>query len=474
MRKALFPTLAALAVTSLLAFSTASGASNVGKRYPSEMRTLTDPVTHRTLKALTTSTFSDSKPYQTHPTWTVDGKWIIFRSDRGGNGSQAFVVNEETGDIIQLTDGPDTSTGSLNLSRKEMKLWYMRGGPRMQRGQPASPTEAVKPRELVELNIGSLISDSLAGSVKEPASYERVVATLPTDLRDAGGFGVDVDESKAYWGVSWGPLPERPTPPAAASEREKSDKAGSEVANTSMRRDVDRRNTNPRETREEARKRFEVAGRGPGGIRSIDLKTGEVKTVVDVEFRMGHVQTSHWTPGEIIYCHETTGDAPVRIWAVNADGSNNRPVYQETADEWITHETSSGPDEVMFNIMGHLPYLREHPTGVAVVNLRTKQMKILGQVEEKMENGTQGGFWHCNGSPDQRFAVADSFQGSVYLINRETGLRTLLTTGHKMRPDHTHPIFSADSKRVAIQSGMLSDGKNLNLMIIDVSAETKG
>lgn len=464
-RLALF---AALGLISII--STAEAApSNVGKRYPSEIRIFADPVTGRTIKALTTSSFSDAKPYQTHPTWTADGQWIIFRSERGGNGSQAFLVNEQSGEIVQLTDDPHANMGSLNLSRKEMKLWYMRGGPRppargaQATATPAVPASEIPPRQLIELNLAALLADSAADAVKNPLTYERVVATLPSDLRDSGGFGVDVDESKAYWGVAWGTPPPPPAPAPAAAPRTEADKA-----NFAARGDVDRRNTDPNESREAARKRFEVAGRGPGGIRSIDLKTGELKTVIDLDLRMGHVQTSHWTPGEIIYCHETTGDAPQRMWAVMADGSNNRPIYVETADEWVTHETSSGPDEVMFNIMGHLPYLRERPTGVAVVNLRTQEMKILGQVEEALPNGTKGGFWHCNGSPDGRLAVADTFLGGIYLIDRKTGTQTLLTTGHKMRPDHTHPIFSPDSKRVCIQSGMLSDGKNLNLMVVDV------
>lgn len=122
----------------------------------------------------------------------------------------------------------------------------------------------------------------------------------------------------------------------------------------------------------------------------------------------------------------------------------------------------------MFNIMGHLPYLREHPTGVAVVNLRTNSMKILGQVEEDMGRGGQGGFWHCNGAPDGRWAVADTFKGDIFLISRTSGERILLTTGHKMRPDHTHPIFSPDSRRVLIQSGHLSDGQHLDLMTVEV------
>jgi len=51
---------------------------------------------------------------------------------------------------------------------------------------------------------------------------------------------------------------------------------------------------------------------------------------------------------------------------------------------------------------------------------------------------------------------------------------TLLTGDHKMRPDHTHPTFSPDGKRILFQSGLLSNGKSLNLMTVvipEVSAE---
>jgi oligogalacturonide lyase len=441
---------------SFLAFAGAltAQASNVGKVYPSEKFNYVDPVTHLTVNVLTHGDASDSKPYQTHTTWTSDGQWIIFRSQRGGSGSQAFLVNETTGTIIQLTDGPATGTGSLNLSRKEMKLYYMRGGPQF--GPRADENATPLPRQLIELNLATLIADALAGQPKDASAYERVVATLPEALRDSGGFALDADESKAYWGVSWGPRPPRPAPVARPANGGRA---------------IDRQNTDPRASREAARERFAAAGKGPGGIRSIDLKTGEVKTVIDVDLRMGHVQTNPWVPGEIIYCHETTGDAVQRMWVVRADGTGNRPLYVETPDEWITHETVSGKDEVMFAIMGHLPYLRQHPTGIAVINLRNDQMKIIGQVEETMPNGGTGGFWHVNGSPDGRFAVGDTFKGNVFVIDRKTEKETLLTTDHKMRPDHTHPIFSPDSRRVLIQSGHLTDGKQLNLMTVELPSE---
>ena len=64
-------------------------------------------------------------------------------------------------------------------------------------------------------------------------------------------------------------------------------------------------------------------------------------------------------------------------------------------------------------------------TGVAVVSLRTGRMTILGQIDEDMGGGRTGGLWHTNGTADGRLAVADSFKGDVYLIDRRSGARTL-------------------------------------------------
>jgi oligogalacturonide lyase len=436
-------------------------ASDVGKRYPSEKRAIIDRVTGRTVTVLTASEYSDAKPYQTHDTWTADGEWIIFRSSRSSNGGQIFVVHEVTGDIVQLTDDPTVNSGSINLSRKEMKLFFIRGG---RVGRPNNTSNAPeKPRQIVELNIGALLKDAMANSVKAPETYERIVVTLPNDM-NGGGMALDADETRLYLGVSF-PLPEAQQAPR---QQQQQPRRQQQTQTTDNRSQVDSRNTDPSESREAARVRFEIAGRGKSGIRSIDVATGAINKVIDLDLRLGHLQANPWTPGEIIYCHETTGDAVQRIWSVRADGTANRPVYVETPDEWITHETVSGPDELMFLIMGHLPYLREKPTGIAVINLRNNQMKLLGQIEEDMGNGQQGGFWHCNGSPDGRWAAGDTFKGSIYVIDRLTGKRTLLTTGHRMRPDHTHPIFSRDSKRVLIQSGLLSEGKALNLMTVQV------
>src|ERR1017187_7164286 len=42
-------------------------------------------------------------------------------------------------------------------------------------------------------------------------------------------------------------------------------------------------------------------GAGPSGLRSMNLKTGEIKFIVNVGFQIGHVQTNPWNPGEIVF-----------------------------------------------------------------------------------------------------------------------------------------------------------------------------
>lgn len=320
--------------------------------------------------------------------------------------------------------------------------------------RPASgPAQAVE-EQLVELDLGRLLTDAVAGSPQAAASYERVVAPLPPGSRNANGQALDADEKEFYVSITGADVGDHLPPGTAIWQK----------------RDTDR------------------MGTGPGGLRKIDLASGAITHILDTPFKIGHVQTNPWVHGEIIYCHETGGDAPQRMWTVNSDGTGNRPLFEEGPLDWVTHETVVTRDEVMFNLIGHQPRLRVRPTGIAVINLRTNAVEVLGQIDERKTDGlgddarqsqnaagadSFGGFWHCNGSPDGRWAVGDTFAGNVWLIDRRDGRRTLLSTDHKMKPDHCHPTFSDDSTRVLIQSGHFTDGQRLQLIVLPLPATAR-
>ena len=101
---------------------TMSSNAQIGKRFPSEKKIIKDPVTGTMLSFLTSTPSGDSKIYQTHNQWTSDGQWLIFRSNRVKE--EAMAVNEQTGDMVQVTEGG--YTGMLNVARKSMKLYFMR------------------------------------------------------------------------------------------------------------------------------------------------------------------------------------------------------------------------------------------------------------------------------------------------------------------------------------------------------------
>lgn len=443
-----YMTIAALVCMGLAA---RQGYAQIGRRFPSERKVVKDPLTGTMLTFLTSTPAGDSKIYQTHNQWTSDGQWLIFRSGR--TKGEAMAVNEKTGDMVQVTEGG--YTGMLNVARNSMKLFFMRN-PNRDAQQGGSNS-----LQIVEVDLAKVFADSKAGKMKSADAYQRVCGTTPPEIGAGGDMALDGDENWAYFRV------------------------GREEAARHLKPDTKiEGNFGPRNM-----------GAGPSGIAAMNVHTGQIKYVVSVPFQIGHIQTNPWVPGEIVFCWETGGKSPQRTWTVMADGSGLRPLYPESEYEWVTHEAVISKDEVAFAIMGHRKIpgstkevvagtavsganpgqeaawgpsgTREKPTGLGIVNLRTREMLIAGQTP------SGSGLWHVSGSPDGRWAVGDDFDRNIYLIDRHTREMILLSGGHKTTAaDHPHPTMSPDGTKIEIQSAMLSaDNRSMNICIIPVPEE---
>ncbi len=429
----------------LFIITNATSFAQIGTRFPSEKKTIKDPVTGQKLIFLTTKSAGDSKTYPTHPQWTSDSQWLIFRSDRVKG--EAMAVNEKSGVLVQVTEGG--YTGTLCIAQKSMKLYFMRSG-------------LEGKMQIMEVNLEAVFDDSQSGKMKPVSAYERVCGIVNPEMGASGDMALDADEERVYFRVG------------------KEEAAKHLAAGVVLEKSFGPRNM----------------GAGPGGIGSMNIKTGELKHVISVPFQVGHIQSNIWNPGELVFCWETGGKSPQRTWTVMADGSGLRPLYPESDFEWVTHEAVIGKDEVAMAIMGHrkigvekdVPVevaadgkirnpvnpgqesnwgatgTREKPTGLAIVNLRTREMIIAGQTK------SGSGFWHVHGSADGRWAVGDDFSRSLYLIDRKTNEMMMLTTGHKeTAADHLHPTFNREGTKIQIQSAMLSeDNRTMNICIVEV------
>ena len=448
-------------ITCIVIMFTTTTYCQIGKRFPSERTVVKDPVTGTMLTFLTSKQVGDSKIYQTHAQWTADGEWVIFRSGRVKG--EAMAVNEKTGEMVQVTEGG--YTGMLNIARKSMKLYFMRYPARDSMQINADDTSrrrfAAGPLQIIEVNLAKLFADSKAGKLQQASVYQRVCGTTPKELGAGGDMALDGGEEWVYFRVG------------------KEEAAKHLLPGTKIEKSFGPRNM----------------GEGPSGLAAMNINSGEIKYVVSVPFQVGHIQTNPWVPGEIVFCWETGGKSPQRTWTVMSDGSGLRPLYPESEYEWVTHEAVISKDEVAIAIMGHRKIpgtntvvaegtavsganpgqepawgpsgTREKPTGLGIVNLRTREMTIVGQT------ASGSGLWHVNGSSDGRWAVGDDFARNIYLIDRHTREMILLSAGHKTTAaDHPHPTFSADGTKIEIESAMLSaDNRSMNICIIPVPEE---
>lgn len=263
-------------------------ASDIGRVFPSEASEYEDPVSGALVRVLTHSPSVDVRIYQTHPQWTADGEWILFRTgDRSRDGNpQIFAVRESDGTLVQLTDGPGLSYRSLRLSRKENILYYLRD---VEEGQ-----------EFIRLDLDPLFADSAKGEMRDEG-YETVLDIFP---RSRGMLTLNYSEGIMYYSVDH---------PAGED------------------------------------------GETVNSIVAFDIEKGTHEEILRKPFQIGHIQANPHRDGEILFCHETGGDAPQRMWIWRDGMDSAEPLFVEEELDWVTHEAWADEDHVVFNLMGHTP-----------------------------------------------------------------------------------------------------------------------
>ena len=437
MKKTLF-------AAALLLAAAFSANAQFGKWQASEVKKVKDEQTGVELNILTDTQKDDRFIYQTDPMWTPSGKYLLFRSSsRGGQEMERttpdgrtvkysptyyYFIEVATGRTIQATD---ESVGSVYLSNVEEKMWVNR-----REGEDWT---------MYVMDLTKFFADAGRNRVKKIDDYLTYVGKFPNseEMGRPGGWCVNSDDTYAYITVSRNVMP---TEEELAIQEKVAQK--------------------PREDQPVK------VGQGMSGLRKMNLKTGEVSFIRNVPFRVGHIQCSRYKPNEILFCCETGGDAGQRMWYCDANTNEYKPLYKETPLDWVTHETFGTEDYVYFNVLGWQDRLRKQASGIFRINLRTDDVEVIGQVEMDMdrESSLKGrGFWHCNSTRDNRFAAGDTFAGSIWVVDVASGYKFQIASDIKMAPDHGHPFFSPDGTKLCFQSGHYSDGKRLNLMMVDLT-----
>ena len=142
--------------------------ARVGARYAAEWEDYRDPVTGLTVRVLTSHPATDINLYQTGQSWTPDGKFLLFNSDRSGR-QQIHCAEMSSGSITQLTDG-NVHASSCCVDRRMSSIYFVRD------------------EVVAELDVAGFMRNlaERPHDRVEPGEVERVIAELPEGFRQSG------------------------------------------------------------------------------------------------------------------------------------------------------------------------------------------------------------------------------------------------------------------------------------------------
>jgi len=374
---------AAVAAGTLGGCTILSGSGSVGGKgqiYPDQRRKYTDSKTGHTVWQMTdTPGRITHAQYFSQPGTTPDGKWLLYGSDRGSEKGQLnlFKMNLQSGESIQLTESNKNLVPRWShLSPDGKEIYFI---------EDRNHFKAV--------NIETLEERSLCRV--ESCFRPHQISVSPDNRFIINGMFLEDKTEEDFLKKKEGFL-----------------------------------------------------------IRSalvvIRTDNGRMHRLLDGNTPRGHVQYCPANPNLVLYCYQGPQWYVQRMWLINADGSNNRPIFIQRGFEGAGHEFWSEDGRTIYVTCNG----GRQPQGLWAVDAD-------GKNERCVLAGACVGHGTANAQQD-RFVIDDMYNDcktGLWMSKKgSTEPQLLCRTGvsWKGQPQefHPHPRFLPDSRTVAFTSMM--------------------
>jgi hypothetical protein len=185
-------------------------------------------------------------------------------------------------------------------------------------------------------------------------------------------------------------------------------------------------------------------GVGSAAVMLIHVPTGKTRVLHKVGDPPGYAYHIQWSPSN----PNLLGFAGLkpRLWAVDIRDGKPWAPYAEWPDELVTHEHWWVNDLIVF-CGGTHPEPKED-SHVKTVNIFTGEVRVIGAgswwPEGTDEQIAKRNYWHCAGSADGRWVVADNWHGDISVFEAKTTRARILTGEHRTYGSGDHPHVGWD------------------------------
>lgn len=182
------------------------------------------------------------------------------------------------------------------------------------------------------------------------------------------------------------------------------------------------------------------------GLIMIQLDTGESKIIVRGEQPVRHCQFCPMDNDLLVYAHEGKWHTiQNRMWLVNYDGSNNRPVRKQVEGEQVGHEFWANKSKKVFFTL-----YREDGNYIKNYDVDKNEEETIIKIDN----------CHSMIDPNDRFVAADNNHGKadeLFLVDIETRKAHVLcypkmSWAKGTARFHPHPSFSSKGDKVIYTS----------------------